>query len=87
MVLPVELGRVNTLVDGPVYFTPFATHFDAKIGRPSIPIETYLRLMFLTPRYRPGYESFAPGRHRILSPGSGFAGFRAAPGCRTRRHS
>ena len=32
-------------------------YFDARIGRPSIPMETYLRLMFLKFRYRLGYES------------------------------
>jgi IS5 family transposase len=57
LVLPVELGRVDALLDDPVFFTPFATFFDAKIGRPSIPMETYLRLMFLKFRYRLGYES------------------------------
>jgi IS5 family transposase len=36
---------------------PFAPFFDARIGRPSIPMETYLRMMFLKLRYRLGYES------------------------------
>jgi transposase, IS5 family len=40
-----------------VFFSPFAPYFDARIGRPSIPMETYLRLMFLKFRYRLGYES------------------------------
>lgn len=57
LVLPVELGRVDALLDDPVFFAPFAAHFDARIGRPSIPVETYLRLMFLKFRYRLGYES------------------------------
>jgi transposase, IS5 family len=57
LVLPVELGRVDALLDDPVFFAPFATYFDARIGRPSIPVETYLRLMFLKFRYRLGYES------------------------------
>jgi transposase, IS5 family len=57
LVLPVELGRVDALLDDPVFFAPFATYFDARIGRPSIPTETYLRLMFLKFRYRLGYES------------------------------
>ncbi len=57
LVLPVELGRVDALLDDPVFFGPFAAHFDARIGRPSIPMETYLRLMFLKFRYRLGYES------------------------------
>src|SRR5258707_373981 len=57
LVLPVELGRVDALLDDPVFFAPFAAYFDAQIGRPSIPMETYLRLMFLKFRYRLGYES------------------------------
>src|SRR5215472_16429260 len=57
LVLPVELGRVDALLDDPVFFAPFAAYFDARIGRPSIPVETYLRLMFLKFRYRLDYES------------------------------
>ena len=37
--------------------TQRVAYFDARIGRPSIPMETYLRLMFLKFRYRLGYES------------------------------
>jgi transposase, IS5 family len=57
LVLSAELGRVDGLLDDPVFFAPFAAYFDARIGRPSIPMETYLRLMFLKFRYRLGYES------------------------------
>jgi transposase, IS5 family len=57
LVLPVELGRVDALLDDAVFFAPFAAYFDARIGRPSIPMETYLRLMFLKFRYRLGFES------------------------------
>ena len=57
LVLPVELSRVDELLDDPVFFAPFAKYFDARIGRPSIPMETYLRLMFLKFRYRLGFES------------------------------
>jgi IS5 family transposase len=57
LVLPVELARVDALLDDRVFFAPFAAYFDARIGRPSIPMETYLRLMFLKFRYRLGYES------------------------------
>jgi IS5 family transposase len=56
-VLPSELARVDALLDDPVFFVPFAVFLDARIGRPSIPMETYLRLMFLKFRYRLGYES------------------------------
>ena len=57
LVLPAELARVDVLLDDPAFFAPFAPYFDARIGRPSIPMETYLRLMFLKFRYRLGYES------------------------------
>ena len=55
--LPDELARVDELLDDPVFFAPFVVFFDPRIGRPSTPMETYLRLMFLKFRYRLGYES------------------------------
>jgi IS5 family transposase len=57
LVLPVELARVDALLEDPAFFAPFGPYFDARVGRPSIPMETYLRLMFLKFRYRLGYES------------------------------
>jgi IS5 family transposase len=55
--LPEELARVDLLLDDPAFFAPFAPHFDPLIGRPSTPVECYLRLMFLKFRYRLGFES------------------------------
>ena len=55
--LPAELARVDAFLDDPVFFAPFAPHFHPVIGRPSTPVECYLRLMFLEFRYRLGYES------------------------------
>jgi IS5 family transposase len=55
--LPAELARVDALLDDPAFFAPFVPHFDPLIGRPSTPMECYLRLMFLKFRYRLGYES------------------------------
>jgi len=49
-----ELARVDALLDDPVFFAPFLPFFDPRVGRPSTPIETYLRLMFLKFRYRLG---------------------------------
>jgi hypothetical protein len=54
--LPAELARVDQLLDDPAFWQPFRAHFDPIIGRPSIPIETHLRMMFLKFRYRLGYE-------------------------------
>jgi transposase, IS5 family len=54
--LPSELTRVDRLLDDSVFIQPFRIHFDPRCGRPSIPIDTYLRLMFLKHRYGLGYE-------------------------------
>jgi IS5 family transposase len=54
--LPAELARVDHLLDDPAFWEPFQAHFDPIIGRPSIPIETYLRMRFLKFRYRLGHE-------------------------------
>jgi Transposase domain (DUF772) len=54
--LSTELTMVDRLLDDPVFIQPFRVHFDPIIGRPSIPIDTYLRLMFLKFRNRLGYE-------------------------------
>lgn len=55
--LPPVLVAVDELLDDPRFFAPFAPHFSARWGRPSIPIETYLRMMFLRYRYKLGFET------------------------------
>ena len=55
--LPAELERVDAWLDDERFFAPFVPHFSARMGRPSVPMETYLRLMFLKHRYQFGYES------------------------------
>jgi IS5 family transposase len=55
--LPEELSRVDALLDDPAFFAPFVPFFDPRMGRPSTPMETYLRMMFLKFRYRLGYET------------------------------
>src|ERR1019366_3159107 len=54
--MPAELEAVDRLLDDAAFFEPFRAHFHAVLGRPSVPIETYLRLMFLKYRYRLGFE-------------------------------
>jgi IS5 family transposase len=54
--MPLELVVVDAVFDDPVFFEPYRAHFHARLGRPSVPIETYLRLMFLKFRYRLSYE-------------------------------
>ena len=79
--LPAELVRVGALLDDPVFFAPFAPYFHPVLGRPSTPVECYLRLMFLKFRYRLGYESLCAGS-AIRSPGGGSAGSAWTPRCR-----
>ena len=55
--LPAELARVDSWLDDDRFFVPFRAHFDPTLGRPSVPMESYLRLMFLKHRYRLGYET------------------------------
>jgi transposase, IS5 family len=55
--LPPGLSQVDRLLDDPVFYEPFEEFFDPEIGRPSIPMETYLRMMFLRFRYRLGFET------------------------------
>jgi IS5 family transposase len=55
-VLSGELAEIDVLLDDERFFKPFRRFFDPVEGRPSIPIETYLRLMFLKYRYRLGFE-------------------------------
>ena len=54
--MPAELEAVDRLLDDERFFGPYRQFFHATLGRPSIPIETYLRLMFLKYRYRLGFE-------------------------------
>jgi IS5 family transposase len=56
LALPEELAQVDALLDEPEFLAPFATHYDPVAGRPSIPIDTYLRMMFLKFRYGLGYQ-------------------------------
>ena len=55
--LPEELARVDAMLDDAALFASFVRFFDPRMGRPSTPMQTYLRLMFLKFRYRLGYET------------------------------
>ena len=57
LALPAGLAEVDRLLDDSRFFEPFRPFFSARFGRPSIPMEVYLRLMFLRFRYRLGFES------------------------------
>jgi IS5 family transposase len=55
--LPEEWCESTPLLDDAAFFTPFVAFVDPRMGRPSTPKSTYLRLMFLKFRYQLGYES------------------------------
>jgi transposase, IS5 family len=55
--LSVELGAVDALLDDDRFLAPFSCRMASRVGRPTIPIETYLRLMYLKHRYSLGYET------------------------------
>lgn len=55
--MPPELQAVDRLLDDEAFFAPYREHFHAVLGRPSIPIECYLRMLFLKFRYRLSYET------------------------------
>ncbi len=57
LALPPGLAEVDQLLDDQRFFEPFRPFFDPVMGRPSVPVETYLRMMFLRFRYRLGFET------------------------------
>jgi IS5 family transposase len=52
-----ELTKVDKLLDDDHFFAPFREKFCTHVGRPSVPIATYLRMMYLKRRYQLGYET------------------------------
>jgi IS5 family transposase len=51
-----ELTQVDKLLDDERFFAPFRERFGTRMGRPTIAVATYLRLMYLKHRYGLGYE-------------------------------
>jgi IS5 family transposase len=52
-----ELETVNELLNDPAIIKPFQEKFSEQRGRPTVPVSTYLRFMYLKDRYQLGYES------------------------------
>jgi len=52
-----ELTKVDQLLEDERFFAPFRKRFSTRMGRPSVPVETYLRMMYLKRRYQLGYET------------------------------
>jgi transposase, IS5 family len=55
--LPAELVAVDAYLDDERFLAPFRDLFDRRLGRPSVPVDTLLRLLYLKHRYQLGYES------------------------------
>jgi transposase, IS5 family len=55
--LPAELPQVDAYLDDERFITPWRALFDRRLGRPSVPVDTLLRLLYLRHRYQLGYET------------------------------
>ena len=74
---------MDALLDDPAFLAPFVPFLHPRLGRPSTPMEVYLRLMFLKFRYRLSTSRCA-ARWPTRSSGDGSAGSRSTGGSRTR---
>jgi IS5 family transposase len=55
--LPPRLAELDSYFEDPRLFEPFRPYFHPTDGRPSVPMETYVRMMALKYRYQLGYEA------------------------------
>ncbi|WP_431046719.1 ISNCY family transposase [Streptomyces sp. P1-3] len=55
--LPAELARIDTFLEDERFIAPWRAVFAERLGRPSVPVETLLRLLYLKHRYQLGYET------------------------------
>jgi IS5 family transposase len=55
--LPAELAQVDAYLDDERFIAPWRALFDRRLGRPSVPVDTLLRLLYLKHRYQLGCES------------------------------
>jgi IS5 family transposase len=55
--LPDELARIDAYLDDERFITPWRALFAARLGRPSVPVQTLLRLLYLKHRYQLGYQT------------------------------
>lgn len=51
-----ELATIDALLDDDRFLAPFIERFSTRTGRQTIPMETYLRMMYLKFRHQLGYE-------------------------------
>jgi IS5 family transposase len=55
--LPAELVQVDAYLDDERFLAPWRALFSKRLGRPSVPVDTLLGLLYLKHRYGLGYES------------------------------
>jgi hypothetical protein len=58
-----ELAKVSALLDNEEFLTPFVKNFKTTTGRPTVPVQTYLRIMYLKHRHQSQAEE--AGRERL----------------------
>jgi IS5 family transposase len=49
-----EPKKIDEFLDDECFMEPFVEHFKSSTGRPTVPVETYLRIMY---RHGLGYET------------------------------
>jgi IS5 family transposase len=64
--LPDELARIDAYLDDERFITPWRALFSARLGRPSVPVQTLLRLLYLKHRYQLGYRTLC---REVTDPG------------------
>ena len=52
-----ELSFVDKILSDERFFEPFRERFNTRTERPTVPVEVYVRLMYLKARYGLGYET------------------------------
>jgi len=55
--LPDELARIDAYLDDERFIAPWRALFDQRLGRPSVPVPTVVRLLYLKHRYQLGYQT------------------------------
>jgi transposase, IS5 family len=73
--LPAELVAVDAFLDDERFIAPWQVLFSKRLGRPSVPVDTLLRLLYLLHRHQLGYE-------RLCREVSDSIGWRGSAACR-----
>jgi transposase, IS5 family len=57
--LPTELARIDVYLDDERFLAPWRAHLHARLGRPSVPVPTFLRLRYVKHRSQLGSQSLS----------------------------